>query len=574
MDKLLEVFLEVLRDFAKKYIPRLNKGIEFALNARDRVTTQVARLSRKTGQRAILAVAVVATCYALILFIEDLAKPNVPKPTHDAILKARLSSPAPASNILIVDVDERSIAVMAESHGRWPWKRDVLAEGLQRLVDYGAKGVMFNILLSEPDKQNPDADGLMNFIAEGTKSSAYPIIRLAPENDKLSELKVSDLPGATVDPNAGPVTLAAILPLFGGMHDRLGIANQRPDADGVVRKYPYFWTEPGFQIPSIVYKTIAVSEVSIPQNVPDTFSLNWRNKNGSYRRVSFSDLYLDTLSSEEKSSVKDAFVILGVSAPGIGQTKPIGIKPTVDDSEILATALDDAINNTYLRITPAWALLILNLLSIWLLYLVFSAGTIKKLPLNRVFVVLQAALGGVTLISASYTNFLIDLTDSMKFGIGVFGAIKLAQSFDDRWSRGRKGYRKLKNITLGSEVMILSYREQSLNTSSSSELQRDLERLIGIDHVVRLDDLFGGENFLKPSLSGCHVLIACVSSVDTKAVVIEYVNLSGPEEFSLRFIPLNLQWNIEDRVFADFLCPHVILTMSDLLNPELKDAIN
>ena len=73
---------------------------------------------------------------------------------------------------------------MSDKFGRWPWRRDVLADGLQKMVDLGAKGVLFNILLAEPDKQNPDADGAMNFAAEVTKISAYPLIRLNAQNDR------------------------------------------------------------------------------------------------------------------------------------------------------------------------------------------------------------------------------------------------------------------------------------------------------------------------------------------------------------------------------------------------------
>jgi uncharacterized alpha/beta hydrolase family protein len=48
-------------------------------------------------------------------------------------------------------------------------------------------------------EQNPDADGAMNFAAEVTKISAYPLIRLNAQNDRDSQLRASALPGSIID---------------------------------------------------------------------------------------------------------------------------------------------------------------------------------------------------------------------------------------------------------------------------------------------------------------------------------------------------------------------------------------
>lgn len=540
--------------------------MEVAFHLRDRILTQTARLLRTTGDRSILVVACFASVYALLIFAQDVYKPNSPKSSHDAILKGRFSSPAASDRIIILDIDERSIATMADMHGRWPWRRDVLAESLQKVADFGASGVMFNILLAEPDKQSPDADGLMNYVAQSVQNSAYPIVRLAEENDKDSQLKVALLPGSTVDSTSQDKTIAVIIPMFSGMQDRLGVTNQRPDADGIVRKYPYAWVESGFKLPSIVQTTLFVSGEPFEKNAPDLFSLNWRNKEGSYKRISFSDLFLDKLSEAEKASLRKSIVVVGVSAPGVGQTKPTSVKPIADDNEILATALDDAMNGTYLRIPSAWVLLVLNLASIWLLYITFSHKTGKSPPLNRLFVVLQAGLGGVTLLSASYTNYLVDLTDPMKFGLGVFGAIKLAQSLDDRWSRGRKGYRKVSRSILGEAILIVSYFEKSLRGITGSGLQREIERLVGVDHVVRIDDLFSGESFLKTALSTCHGLIICVPSGTEKSAIQTIFETYGLSEISQRTVELGRPWDLEDKAVAEMLSPAVIATIGDLLD--------
>ena len=41
----------------------------------------------------------------------------------DFAMDWRLSSPEANHDIVIIDIDERSLAIMAEEYGRWPWPR-------------------------------------------------------------------------------------------------------------------------------------------------------------------------------------------------------------------------------------------------------------------------------------------------------------------------------------------------------------------------------------------------------------------------------------------------------------------
>ncbi|MET0088632.1 MAG: CHASE2 domain-containing protein [Candidatus Thiodiazotropha sp.] len=61
---------------------------------------------------------------------------------------------AAADDIVIVAVDEKSL----EAIGRWPWPRYWHAELIDRLSRAGARAIVFDILLAEPDPNNPEAD--------------------------------------------------------------------------------------------------------------------------------------------------------------------------------------------------------------------------------------------------------------------------------------------------------------------------------------------------------------------------------------------------------------------------------
>jgi HD-GYP domain-containing protein (c-di-GMP phosphodiesterase class II) len=66
---------------------------------------------------------------------------------YDELLRHTAAPPA-TGRVSIVAVDERSIAEV----GQWPWRRDVIARLVERLRDFGARVVAFDIILSEPDR--------------------------------------------------------------------------------------------------------------------------------------------------------------------------------------------------------------------------------------------------------------------------------------------------------------------------------------------------------------------------------------------------------------------------------------
>lgn len=563
MDKLFEAILDTLKDLAKGRFQFLRTWLDAAFLQRDLFVTWVSHQLRRTGDKSILIVAILASVVAVFGYISTFEKVLATKPSHDAILKVRFSSPLADPRIVIVDVDERSIAALADSHGRWPWSRDVLADGIQKLEQAGVKGVLFNVLLAEPDRNNLDADAAMDITAQLFRPIAFPLVRLAKDNDELSQLKASEIPRSEAFEGGENKTISAIIPLFESMHDRLGVSNHRLDEDGIVRRHAFWWSEELFRLPSLVQTTLSASQVEVAE-LPEVYSLNWRNKRTDYQRISFSDLYQERLSEDTKLALNESLVILGVSAPGIGQTKPTAIKPVVDDSEILATALDDALNSTYLRVIPPWVLLILNFASIWLLYLGFSNRVARSPPINRIFVVLQFFLGGVTLLSVSYTNYLVDLTDSMKFSLAVFGAIKLLQLFDTRWIKGKKGYRRFRYKEGDGVALVCSFLDASGVNPVISSAYRKLEATVGNQRVVYVDDLLGGENFLRQAVSSGRSFVIFIKTQAERDRVELILSECQSIEFAIREIKIPGSWDLESKELAQCLVPEMLSALSQL----------
>jgi len=535
--------------------------------------SKIALLSRQFGARAIVLVGIFASLWASYLFVANQIAPGAPTASHDLILKTRWAGPEPSPRVVVVDIDERSLAALAPEHGRWPWPRNVLADGLDRMTEAGVRVVLFNVLFTDPDKSNPDADSAMEVAASLTPNVVYPALRLNPDNDAKSQLVGDELLRRTGDALRGDnSTVAMLLPMFESMLNRIGIANQQPDSDGIVRKYPVVWVDDRLTMPSVVSRALALGGENSAQT-PKVINLNWRNKTGRYIRISFSDLLKAPRGNPKLAALKDSYVVLGVSAPGLGMTKPTAVRPIEDDNEILATALDDVLNNTHLRVMPPWLVLLIEIVTVWVLVgvgLSQSYGT--KLPyamyytMNKVFLALQAGAGLITSLSASYTSYLIDLSTCMAFGLGLFGVIKLVNSLDAGWSRARPGLGGGRALNNRGRLLLIGYWDSEVDLSSARELQKTLEQRVGLQRTIRVDDLFGGESFAREVCKDYSCQLSLIYSGETEQVLSDLQALSFYEVLVIREFDLEVNWNPDDEAFRAFIAPKLLRQCAEFID--------
>lgn len=529
-----------------------------------------AMFSRQMGNRAILLIGIGASAYAVFLFLSNQITPDAPQASTDTILKTRWASPKPSPSILIVDIDERSLAALAPEYGRWPWARSVLADSLDRLSQAGAKSVLFNVLITDPDKYNPDADSALEAAAAMFPNVAYPLVRLNKNNDDGSQLKVSALLKHTGDSNQNDdSTVAVLLPFFEPMLRTVGVSNQLPDADGIVRRYPVIWSDNRLTMPSIVTRTLAIGgDKSL--SVPETITLNWRNKGDArYKRVSFSDLLKFPAGAPELAAFKDAYVVLGVSAPGLGMTKPTAVSSLEDDNEILATALDDILHGTYLRVMPPWLVLLIELGAVWSLVW-FGIGRSWSPLLTKVFLLIQSGAASITMITASYTHYLIDLSAPMAFGAGLYGAIRLVKSLDAGWSRAKPGLRTSAPTHQDELILLIGYRDSEVTTRQSDELQKLLEQQLGLTRVIRVDDLFGGESFARKVCEDYTCQFCLINLKNIQSVRESLKKLPFYLHLDIQELSLLIPWNSEENKFRQFMAPYLLRQYANMLDSSSK----
>ncbi len=150
-------------------------------------------------------------------------------------------------DIVVLDIDEASLANLSPQYGRWPWPREMLGEVAAKLEASGTRAVMFDILFADPDVANPGSEAAFDRYVASSRKSFYPVVRLNPQDDASSRITVSMLNFAQPDAAAsaaadGRRTVAIMTPYFKSIYEstRLGTNNIYTDDDNVVRWYPQF----------------------------------------------------------------------------------------------------------------------------------------------------------------------------------------------------------------------------------------------------------------------------------------------------------------------------------------------
>ena len=349
---------------------------------------------------------------------------------YDAMIRYRVVQPKADPQIVIVDINEASLAAMAADYGRWPWPRQALGEFLESLEAQKPRAVVFDILFSDADVYNADSDAYFNAAVAGTGNTYFPMLRLAPENDKLSEVKPAMIPGAKRIDGA-PETdgaIAIVLPFFKAVHEggRMGTHNIYPDSDGVARTYRIWHDRHGWRLPSLPLRVGQDLGYAQPE-YPDIL-LNWRGKPFTYRYVTFSDVFGD-MQSKEKKRAQDEFtdkiVIIGSTAPSLFDIKPTSMAREFPGVEILATAIDNLKHDDFIR-SPSSSIpnLIIALLIVWATAIALYRDPDSE-RFSRVFGWSQIGLLAFSYAMINVTSYHLNLTGPVFVAFLYFSVAKV-----------------------------------------------------------------------------------------------------------------------------------------------------
>lgn len=242
------------------------------------------------------------------------------------------------SQITLITIDERSLKEL----GQWPWNRKIHAQMFNQLQAQSPKGILFDVILTEPSPIPSDDHAL------------------ALAMRRLPQLV---LPILMVDNTQGKLDAVLPAPLFASSA-RLGEIAILPDKDGVVRsaqleqydsqnqRWPLLTTlllddSPSTQATaatqgardSSATDLTALPRLTIPFNI----------EQGTYPSFSYVDLLQGRIPS---GLLKDKYVLIGATSNGLGDQYPTPISSynsTMPGIEIHANILDALIHHQGIR---------------------------------------------------------------------------------------------------------------------------------------------------------------------------------------------------------------------------------
>ncbi|TFV89318.1 adenylate/guanylate cyclase domain-containing protein [Oxalobacteraceae bacterium OM1] len=301
----------------------------------------------------------------------------------DVYMRRHAGEIAADPGIVVVDIDDASMAAMQDIAGLWAWPREIHADLLEALAEFKPRAVVFDIAFSERDLKRPKSDARLSEAIGALPNVYLPATRLLPVLDTGGR-PVADIGAAFGPVKAGlPVAKAALELPFAVQPDtwRLGLINSLEDADGILRRYRLQLDVHGWRLPSLPARVARDLGAAIPAG--SEFVMRWPavgSKRLPYaelyrtlteRRPDMSDAELD----QARALLGDKILVIGSSAASTfdHHTTPLGTGyPGVD---VLALAIDNLKNGHSVRIVPPVASLALGALLILALALLFVRRT-------------------------------------------------------------------------------------------------------------------------------------------------------------------------------------------------------
>jgi len=246
-----------------------------------------------------------------------------------------------SSQIVFIKIDEKSV----NRFGRWPWNRDILAQGISKIDSSSV--LILDMVFSEPTENDrllaesleTQDNSLCGFFLRHQSSASIPASYMEILSDSSLERLRSELgdeqvfiEGDEAEINVEPIlSSCSLFATFSALRD----------SDQIFRQYPLAFSFKGELYPSIGVQALRMkynkdllrlkkehfilAEHEIKTSSHGFSLLNYY-PHDSYRSYSFLDLYEGKVSPE---SLKDKILILGIAEAGVGDMRatPIGMVP-------------------------------------------------------------------------------------------------------------------------------------------------------------------------------------------------------------------------------------------------------
>lgn len=225
------------------------------------------------------------------------------------------ADPAPETRILVVDIDESSLAALP-----WPWPRARLAELIETLLANGARGVALDILQEKP--ADAEGDARLAMLARHGPVVLAQLFDFAQQPHPLHR-------GRLV---GGAPAAAGAVPATGYLANHAGLARSSyagnigvtPDHDGTLRWVPMYASYAGRQYPTLARALFDCCAGGPALTLPEgPLRIPYRRAWSAYSGIKAADVLEQNVAPDQ---VAGKLVLIGSSALSIGDrlSTPLG----------------------------------------------------------------------------------------------------------------------------------------------------------------------------------------------------------------------------------------------------------
>jgi adenylate cyclase len=286
--------------------------------------------------------------------------------TFDAFSR-RLNPSDSDEEVIMVEVDQRSLDALSEQSINWPWPRQIYAPIIEYLSE--AEAIFIDILYTEPSSYGQEDDLIF---AESLKaaSNIYLPVFLTNKDNPMSDQDRNFIDRIALDEGIKPdVTFtSAITPIDPLKPWVRGSGNVTisPDEDGVYRKVPLVFGMNGWGIPHFILghftergdirieeERLLLGERILPLKEGELLLRFYTEQSPFpvFSAAEILDFYLKDLSSVEPEVPREFFrgryVFIGLTAPGLYDLKPTAVSSISTGVLVHATALDNLLHGSF-----------------------------------------------------------------------------------------------------------------------------------------------------------------------------------------------------------------------------------
>jgi len=319
----------------------------------------------------------------------------------------------PSNKLVFLEIENTSI----QAFGRWPWSRDLIAQGLKGLE--AADVIGLDMLFSEPTDLEQDQE-----LAKVLESLSVigGVFLNGPQAKELDEVAYSQILHSSLmqidNPQLIDTERAELpIPILREALPFLAALNIAPDADQKFRHYPLaFWLQDAvlpnlgvqmwrlgrYEDLQLVEQLAVLGKQKLPIDKKSQARLNFYPED-TWQRVTFAELMQPTW---DPQLLADRWVLVGVSEAGVTDLRatPIG---QLAGPLVHLTFLANLLDNSFLTDITGWALLASLLVILLFLSLIWQLS----LPWLRLLLslILGLAVYGVGVSGYLFFNLWLEV---------------------------------------------------------------------------------------------------------------------------------------------------------------------